>query len=35
MWSAGQGEIPDRWYSPRKHLLWFGEIPKPTVESGW
>ena len=33
MMSSGQGEIPDRRYSPRALGARFGEIPKPTVYS--
>ena len=36
MISSGQGEIPYRRYSPRTMLYGrSGEIPEPTVKSGW
>lgn len=33
--SSGFGEIPYRRYSPRAPSAWTGEIPVPTVKSGW
>lgn len=36
---SGQGEIPDRRYSPRAIIIAYysrsGVIPEPTVKSGW
>ncbi len=31
---SGQGEIPDWRYSPQVESTRFGEIPKPTVNTG-
>lgn len=38
--ASGQGEIPDRrcvlMHEPASHsMAGFGEIPRPTVQSGW